>query len=337
MYISRTLWCLAIIVAFSYADILDDVSTTIFGETFTEVEDKVIKTAKAIKTWYKNHRTIIEAGEMIILAETGLGEAGMIDEVYELYESGALRALWENKGDLAVEAASEVRSIAEGMFAALKSVESLPSWNTAVNIGKETIDLLDPYLDKLASSYVLEEYPLTGSQLVILLANLIGTSVSKINTPEVACKTEAILREFMKRSVNARLEKLEAPEDFDDAVTFYKEVNKIQNWKYNKNGYNSTSDNLRCDKGEYPKCFKDKFKRGGEKKTCSSWKSCYGDYAGMLRHKTEATFPIELFEKTCHNTITQDQIDGKFIILLHVLSTIYHQEKILINVFLLCR
>lgn len=161
---------------------------------------------------------------------------------------------------------------------------------------------------------------------MILLANLIGTSGSNINTPEVACKTENILREYMKRSVNARLEKLEAPEDFDDAVTFYGEVKEIQNSKYNKSGYNPTN-NLRCYTGDYPKCFKDKFKQGKNKKTCSSWSTCYKDYAGMLRHKTEASFPIELFEKTCHNTITQDQIDGNFIILLHILYLQFITKK----------
>lgn len=276
MYISRTLWCLAIIVAFSYANIFEDVGTDIFGETFTEVEDKVIKTAKAIKTFYENHKKLILAGEIILLAGTGLGEAGMLEEVVSLYESGGVDALIEGAGDLAGDAASSVRSIANGMFEALKSVKSLPSSETVANIGKATIDLLDPYLDKLASSYVLENYPLAGSQLVILLANLIGTSGSNINTPEVACKTENILREYMKRSVNARLEKLEAPEDFDDAVTFYGEVKEIQNSKYNKSGYNPTN-NLRCYTGDYPKCFKDKFKQGKNKKTCSSWSTCYKD------------------------------------------------------------
>lgn len=150
MYISRTLWCLAIIVAFSYANIFEDVGTAIFGEKFTEVEDKVIKTAKAIETFYENHKKLILAGEIILLAGTGLGEAGMLEEVVSLYESGGVDALIEGAGDLAGDAASSVRSIANGMFEALKSVKSLPSSETVANIGKATIDLLDPYLEPAA-------------------------------------------------------------------------------------------------------------------------------------------------------------------------------------------
>lgn len=225
----------------------------------------------------------------------------MLEEVVSLYESGGVDVVIEGAGDLAGDAASSVRTLANGMFEALKSVKSLPSLETTYDVGKATIYLLDPYLEKLFSSYVLENHPLAGSQLVILLANLIGTSGSKINTPELKCKTENILREFQKRSVNAQLEKLEAPEDFDDAVSFYKEIKEIQNSQYNKNGYNPKKD-LRCDKGDYPKCFKDKFSKN--KKICSSWSSCYKDYAGMLRQKTEATFPIEVFEKTCKNKMT---------------------------------
>lgn len=90
MYILRTLGCLAIILAFSYAnicgtvggifeefDILSDDTAKEIDEGCSVVAEKIVKTGKAIKTFYDNHKKLILAGELILLAGTGLGEAGL--------------------------------------------------------------------------------------------------------------------------------------------------------------------------------------------------------------------------------------------------------------------
>lgn len=324
MYISRTFWFTAIIVALSHAGVLDEFDElfgqveNLFSEEVKEVEEKVIKTAKVVQTFYEHHKKLILAGEVLLLAGTGLGEAGMLGEILEMYQAGGVEALIEGAG----EAAGAVRTIGNGVFDALAEVNRLPTTAELAAGGRATMALLDPWLDKLASDYVIKNYPLAGSQLVILIANLIATSGSHINTPEVACKTENVLKEHMKRTVEARLEKLKEPEGFEDAVTFLNEKRKVLKKKFDKNGYNK-SKNLNCDAAKYPKCFTDKFKRKN-KQICTSWSSCYGNYVGMIRHKTEAAFPMEIFDETCKHSkkTSQDQIDGNFTLIIHAHFTI---------------
>lgn len=286
-----------------------------------------------MKTFYEKHKTIILAGEVLLLAGTGLGEAGLLDMIVDVYEAGGVDALLEGAADMTVEAASSARTFANGMFEAIKSVKSLPSYGTIVEAGKAGLDLLEPYIEKFATDTVMEKFPMVTAQLLVLFANSIIASIVKADKPEVACKMENVLRENMKEAVNARLAQLQPPTAYADMLSFIQEVRTVQYLPYNKNGYNPTN-KLRCDKGS--KCFVDKFKKGNDKKICASSSDCYRDYAGQVRHTTEKMFPIELYEKTCNNKITQDKIDGNFIIL-YVLSITYHQERILINVFLLSR
>lgn len=340
MYIPRTLWCLAIIVALSYGSFLsfvEDVgSYAIFGEKFSDVEEKVVNTWGKVKNFYEHHKKLILAGEILLLAGTGLGEAGMLELVVDVFENGGVEALIDGTVEATDAAATGLRTFANGMYETLKAVKSLPSLETVYDTGEATLDLLAPLMEKFATETVLDKFALTSAQLLILVTNLIATSGSHINKPELACKTENTLNEYMKRAVDARLDSLVAPNDFADAVTFYDEVRKIKNKPYNKHGYNTTKD-VRCYGGDHDKCFTDRSLRSNEKRKCSSYKTCYGDYAAKLRHTVEKAFPKEIIEKTCRNTITQDQIDGNFII--NTTCTIFNlspRKKVLINVFLLC-
>lgn len=321
MKILRASWFLATIVVWSHADILNDVATSIFGEEFTEVENKVVETAQRAKTWYNNHQELFNAletgAEIALLAGTGLGEAGMLAEIGELYDSGAFKAILDGARstyNIIPEDMATLKSTINGMFTALKSLKSLASTDTVFNIAEATIDTITPWLEKFASGKILEKYPATATQLVILFGNLIGTSGPHINTPEVACKMDNILTEYRKRMVNARLEQLQEPKDFRDAVTFFKKKIKMQNKEYNKDGYTPNNE-VRCDIENDPKCFTDKFRREKNKQICSSWDICYEDYVGWARYKTEAAFPTEAFKNVCHGEYLDDQTDGNFVIL----------------------
>lgn len=326
MNIPRKLWFLATIVGLSHAGIFEDVGSTIFGEEFTEVENKVIDMAKWANNFYNNYKTYFEGAEILLLVGTGLGEAEMFAEIRELYASGAFEAMFKGAIELVPDDVQELKSVVKGMFTALESLKSLASTDAVATIAEATaIDVLSPWIEKFASSYVLEKYPLTSAQLVILLCNLIGTSSSNINTPEVACKMDNILTEYRKRVVNARLEQLQEPNDFDKAVIFYEGKLKAQNKPYNKDGYLGPN-GLRCHNGDDAVCFTDKFIRGKNKQICTSWPVCYEDYAGMIRHKAEAAFPTQLFKNVCHKKFLKDQTDGNFTIL-HI-SIKFITEKI---------
>lgn len=310
-------------LTFPYSDFLEDVgSYALFGESASDVEEQVKKVANSVKTFYEKHKTIIFAGEALLLIGTGLGEAGVLEMAIEAYEAGGVDALLEGAADMAVETASSVKNFANGMFEAIKSVKSLPSAGTVVESGKAALDLLGPYIEKFATDTVMEKFPLVTAQLLVLFANSVIAAIVKSDKPELACKMENVLRENMKEAVNARLMKIETPTGYGDIINFINDVREIQYKPYNKHGYNTTK-HLRCDKGSNPICFEDLLRKGADKKICSSSRACYGDYAAMIRHKTEDVYPISLYEKTCNNAITQDKIDGNFIIL-DVLSTIYH-------------
>lgn len=86
-------------LALSHADFLDEFYKVfgkvenIFSEEVSKFEEGVIKTARAAKAFYENHKTLILAGEVLLLAGTGLGEAGMLEEIVELYESGGVKCI----------------------------------------------------------------------------------------------------------------------------------------------------------------------------------------------------------------------------------------------------
>lgn len=245
--------------------------------------------------------------------------------VVEVYEAGGVDALLESAAEVTTEAASSVRSFATGMFDAIKSVKALPSYSTMVEAGKAGLDLLGPWIEKFATETVCEKFPLVTAQLLVLFANTIIASIVKSDKPELACKMENVLRDNMKDAVNARLAQIKPPPGFDDVISFFKEVRSVQYMPYNKDGYNP-SKQLRCDKGS--KCFTDTFKKGSDKKICTSTSNCYRDYAGQVRHSIEKAYPIEMYEKTCNNKISQDKIDGSYVIL-HALSImmIFHKQK----------
>lgn len=304
-------------VTLNHASFLEEAGTlagtAIFGEEFKEVEDKVVKAKDLAEKFYENHKTFFEGVELLALAGTGLGEAGMFAEIGELYTSGAFNVMYEGAVELMPGDMVELKSTVNGMFTALNSLKSLVSKDAVVGIGEASIDIISPWLEKFISGQVLRRYPFTAAQLVILFGNLIGTT--NINTPEVACKMQNVLYEYKKLVVNARLEKLVAPNDFDRAVEFYEGKIKAQNKKYNKTGY-LTHNGLRCRPGDV--CFTDKFKRGTNKQICNkeTWPVCYEDYAGVVRHQTEAAFPTQIFKTVCHkNKFLEDQTDGNFIIL----------------------
>lgn len=353
MYISRTLWLLATIFALGYVgdvkgtfsdlvdvfdgkaevdaikDVLDGVeyvykgaediakeANNAFSDEVKKVGKKVYKVAKAVKKFYEHHKAIITGVELLVLAGTGLGEVGMLGELYEAYKAEGALSMLQSAGEAATGAAESITSLADGMFDALAEVERLPSLteigDAGIQAGKAAIKILDPWLEKIAKNIACTYAPLAASQLVIMIGGLIGTSDSKINTPAMACKMELLTKEFMKRTVNARLEQLRPPSDYGDAVDFYEVKRRVQNKSYNKDGYDA-SKQLRCT-GNGNKCFTDKFK-GKTKSICSPNWNCLEDYAGMIRHRAEAAFPLELFEKTCAKSkISMDQMDGNFII-----------------------
>lgn len=156
MKILRASWFLATIVVWSHADILNDVATSIFGEEFTEVENKVVETAQRAKTWYNNHQELFNAletgAEIALLAGTGLGEAGMLAEIGELYDSGAFKAILDGARstyNIIPEDMATLKSTVNGMFTALKSLKSLASTDTVFNIAEATIDTITPWLKNI--------------------------------------------------------------------------------------------------------------------------------------------------------------------------------------------
>lgn len=352
MGISRTLWLLATIFALSHVedvkggaastvvdvldgkaevnaikDVLDGVeyvykeadeitkeANNIFYNDLKEFGEKVVKTAKKVKTFYENHKALITAGEFLVLAGTGLGEAGMMEEMVAAYRAGGARALLEGAGELLSGGAESVTSMANGVFDTLAEVERVPSLteigDAGIEAGKKVIALLDPWMEKIATNIACTYAPLAASQIVTAIANLVGTSDSKINTPAMACKMELLLKEYMKRTVNARFEQVKPQGEYADVVDFYTVKRRVQNKSYNKDGY-IPDKKLRC-KTSGNKCFTDNF-RAKTKSICTGDWNCLEDYLSMIRHRAEAVFPIELFEKTCAKSkISLDQIDGNF-------------------------
>lgn len=310
----------------------------LFSKEATEVENKIVETAKKVKKFYDNHKKLITAIEIIALAGTGLGEAGILADITEMVASGAWRAVIRGAAEAAVEMIpsdlEELEALGDGISELINSVKSIgmPSYATVKAGGEAAVDLLyargkqfiatklRPLLKKIAIAYAIEKAPLVGAQIVISLANLIGTSGPHINTPEVACKMENILIEQRKRTVDARLEKISRPR-WDHDFKFLKAKRKTQYKPYNKKGYRKSTDRWGCkynSKGDA--CFTDEFKRNkGYATVCPKSESgnCYEDYLSMTRREIEATFPVELFTKTCKRskTTSLDQIDGKFIVL----------------------
>lgn len=239
----------------------------------------------------------------------------MLDAILELYDSGGINALLEGAGEITSEAASSIRKFSWDLYETLKQIKQIPSltdiYQAGKTAGKAVCALLDPYMEELATKVVFTNAPLAVSEIVILLANLIGTSDSRINTPEMACKMENLLQEYMRRAVDKRLDQIEWPkESFGGGATYIVEKLKVLNKPYNKNGYNP-SKQLRCEvKNHSPQCFFDKFKRKGNKRICTSESICYDDYVGKVRHEMEEAFPIEIFEKTCKDLAAQEQKDG---------------------------
>lgn len=224
----------------------------------------------------------------------------------------------------------ELKGMVSGISSAIKSLGPLASsisTDTVASVSETAVNkILYPLLEDFASGELLARYPATASQLVILFGNLIGTAGSNVNTPEVACKMDNILKEYRRRLVNARLEQLQPPVAFADKVSFFEEKINAQNKPYNKDGYNP--EGVRCYRGEDQKCFTDNFiKQGKDKQICTTQKVCYGDYAGEVRHKIEAIFPNKLLENVCHSKFVEDPTTGNFIIL-HMLIKFISKKKI---------
>lgn len=335
MYISRTLSFLSIILAFTYAGIpFKDTIFFIFGPTPTTFEAAIREQVAEYKWIYKHHPKVATGLSLLMTGGVGLEERGVIEAITTLLNEEGIEALANSAIGLAEGAVNSIKKSAIGIVTTLEEIKSLPlkeiaagAFDVATELDyKQRTKQLVRDLLQYTRDTILEKYPLTGAQLLLLVARPLAKSDnSTINTPEIACEAFGLVYEKMQRAVDERIEQFEPPEDFVHKATFYENVREAMRLKFNSNGYNNKKD-LGCyESSNYPLvCFKDRFK-SGEKTICTSYASCYEEYTALVRHQTEQLFPIESFEQTCHKSL-QELIDGKFVIL-HILFTILPRKN----------
>lgn len=292
-------------------------------EKVKDVVDDVKGVVSTAKSFYKHHKAWIFAVETAVLIGTGLVELEVIQGAFEMCQAGSVA---ERTVGLATElgeaTVSGIRGVTDGVLDSLAEIDSWQKAKSAASNLGSALETMMPYIKRFVKDQVLKKAKFASSQLLIMLGHAMIAAIVKSNDTEKAAQIEHILRDSMRDTVNARLEKLVPPKEMADTRTFLKDVRTIQYMPYNSNGYGANSLG-ECLGGSNEKCFEDPFLKDRNKQICTVWEKCYGDYAGVLRHGIEMAYPIKAYEKASNNKNAMDQIDGSLfniLLVLHVHS-----------------
>lgn len=151
------------------------------------------------------------------------------------------------------------------------------------------------------------KHPLIAAPLLINLALIIAvfTPIANNLLPaetkhmQLACNAKVLLEDYRARSVFQRANRLNSRD------LYYKEMAAVLTRPYNQAGYDDSHGILHCSLGctdfgtnDKKFCLVDMF---GQERYKIIQNDCISEYVGLLRHRTEKMFPVELLDKECIN------------------------------------
>lgn len=320
---------------------VDKVKFEIFDTHSSNFEQKIFNSLQSTQNFFADDdvKQMIEVGATALKFVPFIGQ---MDEVI-LTVTGLLEDESDWKGDFSKTISGEtMRSIADNqidwMQAQLKTIrKNIPLLDKQRQPNRQnrianaqyihnTFDTMINYLAEKRS--VFKKFPLVTSPLIISLSLLIATFIPIANKIipierkqlQVACKTRDILEEYRRRTFIARTDKLNTI--YDHYSVMLTELTK----PYSPLGYNKNNDSdilhcyMGCDLPESEQnlhCLLDEFsemkysyKRANPQSQSIS-NRCIREYTGLVRHRVEQMFPVDIFGKFCANTKTKRKPTGK--------------------------
>lgn len=175
---------------------------------------------------------------------------------------------------------------------------------TISSIFHTDFDAMINYFDH--SDSLFKKYPLHGSPPLIKLALLIAVLQPQINTlssleaktPQLICKIRDVLKDYRRRSVEARLHKLSITNELYEDI-FVSFMGNLRTFSYSSNGYGKWK-SLQCRKGcDADTCVKDEFCSDQYHENNDLGTDCISSYTALVRHRVEQVFSVELLDKLC--------------------------------------
>lgn len=123
--------------------------------------------------------------------------------------------------------------------------------------------------------------------------------------PQLSCKMLDVLLDYRPRAVYARLQQLHSE------TSIFKPIANVMSKPFNRYGYNETDPaTINCERGceldetfsETRICLNDTFSSGSSFLIENNETTCVSDYAGLIRHRVENLFPIDLLNGECDRT-----------------------------------
>lgn len=287
-----------------------------FGKILSKVEKSVVDSAKKVDEFYEEHKTLIDAGALLILDATGVGEVASVAEVIDLLSvPGNVDEMFES-AELVINDMDKAK-----MFEDVKSlVDSLKHLKGLYSSTSEVGDQIHGSVSTIMKLFEKEDslfkrHPHIGAPLLLKVAHTLAISKKTVNSKKIACEMADILPEYLQRTLHDRLEQLSTDEEFAWKLELNNAVNKELRKK--ESGISQETD-PRCDnerglcKTRFyqifnavtpdEKCFVDKY--GAKPMYCTCYFSCPEQYMTNLHHHVESMFPIKFFNKLCgqHNT-----------------------------------
>lgn len=160
------------------------------------------------------------------------------------------------------------------------------------------------------SDGIFEQFPLTAAPLLINVALIVAVFTpianqlipGEVKNVQLACRAKDVLEDYRTRVIFWRAEKLNSMD------LYYKYMAPVLTQPYSPLGYGSGNSpgvphcTPGCSIDDKKYCLIDEFGQGQRmnlKKGDGISTDCIAEYVGLVRHRTEKMFPVEILDKLC--------------------------------------
>lgn len=296
----------------------DAVEFNIFGDTKHTFETSVNATLKTVRNFFKTRVAEAAFGMGHVFVTTlpiikpfnrfVTAFRSILEDESEWKELFSKTVVNETKREIVKERIVWMKSTLKIMQ---EKMNVLNETNPDFDNRKAVASIIHSSFDKMINYFahrdaLFKKYPLIGVVPLIELASLVTIfhPLSEIlipfqtKSPQIACKLNDILLDYRTRAVDARLDRLHTKNE-SDMIQFRSIITTVQTIPYNLNGY-SEQKLLKCARGCDNStnfiCIRDEF---GPAEFSAVHEDCLKEYAGLVRHRVEEMFPIELLHELC--------------------------------------